>query len=235
MFIMGREEQTEEREVLDSIFPDEIQDISKDEYRVSITLDVKKQDEDDTPDPIIILNVRYPEAYPEEAPHLDITQAPNAPKFEFLDIQMDKARLLEALQPTIEENLGMAMVFTLVSTLKDSAELLISERQQAVQALKDVEAQKAEEEENRKFEGEKVTRESFLAWRERFSREMTEAAAKKQAEQEAEEKKKRGGRPEEKKLTGRQLWEQGLAGKVVEDDEEGVDAVEGIEKLQVDG
>ena len=39
----------------------------------------------------------------------------------------------------------MAMVFSLVSTLKDAAELLIRERQQAVQALKDVEAQKAEE------------------------------------------------------------------------------------------
>lgn len=53
----------------------------------------------------------------------------------------------------------MAMVFTLVTVLKDSAELLISERQNAKQALADIEAAKIEEEENRKFQGEAVTRE----------------------------------------------------------------------------
>jgi hypothetical protein len=232
---MGREEQKEEREVLDSIFPDEIQDISDIEYRVTVTLDVKKDEEDDA-DPIIILNVRYPEAYPDEAPMLDITAPPNAPKHPHIDVQDDKARLLEALQPTIEENIGMAMVFTLVSTLKDTAELLITERQAAIQAQKDFESAKAEEEENRKFEGEKVTRETFLAWREKFREEMAEEEARRQAEIEAEEKKKRGGKAEERKLTGKQLWERGLAGKTMEEDEEeGDDALEGMGKLKVEG
>ena len=232
---MGREDQKEEREVLDSIFPDEIQDISDIEYRVSITLDLPTESDEESIPPVIILNVRYPEDYPDVGPYLDITQPPNAPKQPHLDVHEDKPRLLEALQPTIEENLGMAMVFSLVSALKDAAELLISERQQAVQALKDVEAAKAEEEENRKFEGEKVTRETFLAWREKFKRQMAEEQAKKAAEIEAEEKKKRGGKLEEKKLTGKQLWQQGLAGKVVEEDEEGEDALEGMEKLKVEG
>ncbi|KAK0364100.1 Protein gir2 [Friedmanniomyces endolithicus] len=226
---MGREEQKEEREVLDSIFPDEIQDVSASEYRVSIALDVNKSDEDETPDPVILLNIRYPEAYPDEAPRLDITQPPNAPRYDHLDIQNDKARLLEALGPTIEESMGMAMVFALVSALKDAAELL------AIQAVKDVESAKAEEEENRKFEGEKVTRESFLAWREGFQREMADEAARRVAEVEAEEKKKRGAR-EERKLTGKQLWQRGLAGNTVEEDEdEGDDALEGVQKLRVDG
>ena len=232
---MGREEQKEEREVLDSIFPDEIQDVSASEYRVSIALDVNKSDEDETPDPVILLNIRYPEAYPDEAPRLDITQPPNAPRYDHLDIQNDKARLLEALGPTIEESMGMAMVFALVSALKDAAELLVSERLQAIQAVKDVESAKAEEEENRKFEGEKVTRESFLAWREGFQREMADEAARRVAEVEAEEKKKRGAR-EERKLTGKQLWQRGLAGNTVEEDEdEGDDALEGVQKLRVDG
>ncbi|KAK5108588.1 hypothetical protein LTR62_008164 [Meristemomyces frigidus] len=232
---MGREEQKEEREVLDSIFPDEIQDISETEYRVTITLDVKK-DEEDEDDPIMILNVRYPEAYPDEAPQLDITAPPNAPRYDHLDVQQDKARLLEALQPTIEESMGMAMVYTLVSTLKDSAELLVSERQQAIQALKDIESAKAEAEENRKFEGEKVTRETFLAWSARFKQEMTDEAARKQMEVEAEEKKKRG-KTEERKMTGKELWERGLAGKIMDEDDEedGDDALEGIQKLKVDG
>lgn len=231
---MGREEQKEEREVLDSIFPDEIQDVSDTEYRVTIKLEPPKESDDDSEDPTIILNVRYPEAYPDIAPMLDITQPPNSPKHQHLDIQNDKARLLEALEPTIEESMGMAMVFTLVSTLKDAAELLMSERQQAIQAQKDMEAQKAEEEENRKFEGEKVTRETFLAWRDKFKREMQDEAARRQAEQEAEDKKKRGSK-EEKKLTGKQLWEQGIAGKTADEDEEGDDAVEGIRELKVEG
>ncbi|KAK3698475.1 Protein gir2 [Vermiconidia calcicola] len=235
---MGKDEQKEEREVLDSIFPDEIQDISDTEYRVSISLDVsdpsEEEDEEKAP-PVIILNVRYPDAYPDVPPALDITQPPNAAKHQHLDIQEDKARLLDALQPMIEESMGMAMVFTLVSTLKDAAELLISERQQAVQAVKDVEKQIAEEEENRKFEGEKVTRDSFLAWHERFKQEMAEAKARKVTEQEAEEKKKRGGKTEEKKLTGKQLWVQGLAGNVIEEDEEGEDAITGMRDLKVEG
>ncbi|KAK5678343.1 Protein gir2 [Elasticomyces elasticus] len=218
---MGRDEQKEEREVLDSIFPDEIQDVNDAEYRVSIALDVKKEDEDESPDPVILLNIRYPEAYPDEAPRLDITQPPNAARYEHLDVQEDKVRLLEALQPTIEESM-------------DAAELLISERQQAIQALKDIESAKAEEEENRKFEGEKVTRESFLAWREKFRQEMADETARRQAELEAEEKKKRGPK-EEKKLSGKQLWQQGLAGNTIdEEQDEGDDALEGMQKLKVE-
>lgn len=230
---MGIEEQKEEREVLDSIFPDEIQDISDTEYRITIVVEAPKEYGEETEDPVVILNVRYPEAYPDEAPFLDITQPPNAIKHEHFDVQEDKARLLEALQPTIEESIGMAMVFTLVSALKDAAEQLISERKQAVEAVKEAEARKAEEEENRKFEGTKVTRDTFLAWRDKFRKEMEEEAARRQAEQEAEDKKKRGGK-EEKKLSGKQLWEQGLAGKTLDEDEDGEDAVESLRQLKVE-
>ncbi|KXT06449.1 hypothetical protein AC578_6119 [Pseudocercospora eumusae] len=233
---MGREEQQEEREVLDSIFPEEIQDISETEYRITIKLEASQESSEESDDATIILNVRYPEAYPDVAPILDITQPPNAPKHAHFDIQEDKARLLEALEPTIEESMGMAMVFTLVSTLKDAAELLITERQKAIETLKEVEARKAEEEENRKFEGQKVTRETFLAWRDRFKKEMEEQAARRQAEVEAEEKKKRGGKADEKKLTGKQIWEQGLAGKVADEEEDGeVGIVEGMKDVKVEG
>jgi hypothetical protein len=122
----------------------------------------------------------------------------------------------------------MAMVFTLVTVLKDSAELLITERQNAKQALADMEAAKAEEEENRKFQGEAVTRDSFVAWRERFRKEMADEAQRKVEEKEAEDKKKRVAK-EEKKLTGKELWQQGLAGKGDEEDEgEDLDALKAL-------
>lgn len=117
----------------------------------------------------------------------------------------------------------MAMVFTLVSTLKDTAESLISERRGAEQAVKDKEAAKAEEEENKKFHGSAVTRQSFLEWQANFKEEMEKLERKKQEEKEAEDKRKRVSK-EEKKLTGRELWEKGLAGKMDEDYDDDVES-----------
>lgn len=223
---MGREEQQEEREVLDSIFPDEITDVSETEYRISMQLDIPTRDDDEEELPVILLNVRYGEAYPDEAPTLDITAPPNAPKHEHLDVHEDKERLLQALQPTIEENLGMAMVFTLYSTLKDEAESLIMERQNAVNEAHEQELRKQEAEENRKFEGEKVTPESFKKWQAAFKQEMEELKQRKKELAEAEEKKKNKGKLEEKKMTGRQLYEAGLVGKGADEmDDEGEDAI----------
>lgn len=125
----------------------------------------------------------------------------------------------------------MAMVFTLFSTLKDSAELLVSERQQAVQAQRDFEAAKVEEEENRKFHGTAVTRDSFLAWRDKFRKEMEDVEKRKADEQQAEDKKKRV-KEEGIKMTGRELWERGMVGKVDEDDED-EDGVDAMEKLKM--
>lgn len=181
----------------------------------------------------MLLRVEYPEDYPDTAPRLDLIPPPNAPKHKFFDVQEDKTILLEALEPTIEENLGMAMIFTVVSTLKDAAELLIAERQKAAQAILDFAKAKQEEEENRKFHGTAVNRETFLEWRKRFSEEMAEAEKRRKEEQEAEDKKKRGGK-EEIKLTGRQLWERGLAGKM-EDDDEGEDGLDELmEKTKIE-
>ena len=174
------------------------------------------------------MTVTYPEDYPDVAPGLDLQTPPNIPKYKHLDVQDDRTRLLSTLEPIVEENLGMAMVFALVSTLKESAELLISERQAAVQALKDVEAAKAEEEENRKFHGTVVTRESFLEWRERFRREMEEEKERRKEEKELEDKKKKI--KTEEKLTGRQLWEMGLVGKVDEDEADSEGDEDGLSK-----
>jgi len=221
---MGVDEQKEEREVLESIFPDEITDISETEFRVSIQLDVTDEgggEDEDAAAPLIQLKVEYPPSYPDEAPRLDILAPPNAPKYKFFDVQEDKGNLLSSLEPVIEENLGMAMIFTLVSTLKDGAELLISERQKAAQALREVEAAKVEEEENRKFHGTPVNRETFLAWRDKFKAELAEEERRRKEEAEAEELKKKKSAREEVRLTGRQLWERGLAGKAGEEDDEG--------------
>lgn len=177
------------------------------------------------------MEVSYPEDYPDVAPELNISAPPNAPKNPRLDIQDDRDHLLQSLEPTIEENMGMAMVFTLVSALKESTENLMIERANMVQAEKDKAAAKAEEEENAKFRGTVVTRESFTAWMAGFQKEIQDEEQRVKEEKEAEDKKKRSNK-DEKKLTGRQLWERGLAGKG-DYDEEGEDALPAVEKLKV--
>ncbi|EXJ68249.1 uncharacterized protein A1O5_08864 [Cladophialophora psammophila CBS 110553] len=234
---MGIEEQKEEREVLESIFPDEITDLSDSSYRIAITLDLPSEghgDEEPEP-PVLLLNVAYPETYPDVGPHLDITTPPNAPKHPQLDVAEDKARLLDALQPTIEDSLGMAMVFTLVTTLKEAAEVLVSDRIRQAEEVKEIAARQKEEVENRRFHGALVTRERFLEWRDKFRREMEERERRAREEEETEDRRKKGGKLEEKRLTGKQLWERGLAGKGDEENTDGDDAVSAVEKLKVDG
>ena len=206
-------------------------DISESSYRISINLDAPETADEEQEQPVIYLEVSYPEEYPDVAPQLSISSAPNAPKHPQLDIQEDRERLLESLQPTIEENMGMAMVFTLVSALKENAEELMIERVNAVQAEKDKIAAKAEEEENKKFQGTAVNRESFLEWHAKFQKELQDEEQRQKEEKEAEDKKKKSNK-DEKKLTGRQLWERGLAGKG-DFEEEGDDALPAVEKLKV--
>lgn len=228
---MGREEQIEEREVLDSIFPDEITDISETEFRISITLDIP---DDDAPDPpVMLLNVRYPEEYPDQEPHLDLAAPQNAPQHPLFNVAEDKAALLAGLQDTVAENLGMAMVFTLVSALREAAEQLVVARREAAARSVEEALLAAEREENKKFHGTPVTPETFRTWHEGFLREMEEARLREEEERAAELKKARVKEPA--RLTGRQLWERGLAGKV--DDEEGdeddIPTAE-VEKLKVE-
>lgn len=211
-------------------------DISDTSYRISITLEVPDDgsDEDAEP-PVILLNVVYPEAYPDVGPYLDITSPPDAYKHPDLDISDDKAELLQALAPTIDDSLGMAMVFTLVTTLKENAEIMITERLQKAEAIRDQAMRKKEEEENRRFHGSLVTKDRFLEWRDNFRKEMQEKHRRQKEEDEAEDKKKKSTRPDEKKLTGKQLWESGLVGKGEEEEAEGEgeDAIAAVEKLQI--
>ncbi|KAM0666585.1 hypothetical protein ACQRIT_005341 [Beauveria bassiana] len=228
---MGREEQVEEREVLDSIFPEEITDVSETEFRISIALDIPDHPEDEEP-PKFLLSVRYPEAYPDVAPDLEIMAAPEGGATEFFDTGDDRDHLLASVQETIQENMGMAMIFTIVSALKDAAEQLVQERKDAVAQAQEERRAAAEREENKKFQGTPVNRETFLEWRTGFLKEMEEKRAREEEERLAELKKAKVKEPV--KLTGRQLWERGMVGKLDEGDEDDDAPVEDMEKLAVE-
>lgn len=126
------------------------------------------------------------------------------------------------------------MIFTLISHLKESAEQLLLDSIAAEQAVVDAEKRKAEEEEDKKFSGRRVTRESFWEWRLVFRkeiREREEEELRRREEGEMGQGKKRGVK--EDKLSGRELWERGLVGKI-DEDEEGLHPVgEGLGVLKI--
>jgi hypothetical protein len=188
--------------------------------------------DDEYPDveaPMMMLSVRYPETYPDEPPNLDILAPPNPPHHPYFSVADDKPELLASMDITIDENMGMAMVFSLVSTLKDFAEQLVADRRAAAAKVKEEASLAAEREENKKFHGTSVTRETFLRWREGFLKEMEEEKIREEEERLAELKKARVKEPV--KLTGKQLWERGLVGKADEEDEDGL--VEDTKKLEM--
>lgn len=129
----------------------------------------------------------------------------------------------------------MAMIFTLVSTLKDNAEQLIAERQAHARQAHEQKLLAAEAEENKKFHGTPVTPETFMSWRDGFKKEMEELRKREEEADEAAEKKKNRGKDAVVQLTGKQLWERGLAGKVEEeDDDDDSVPVGGVENLKVE-
>ncbi|KAI6087859.1 RWD-domain-containing protein [Hypoxylon rubiginosum] len=232
---MGKEEQVEEREVLDSIFPEEITDISDTEYRISIKLDLPDDgNDDDEPSepPTLILHVRYPDDYPDEAPMLDLSPPQNASPYPYFSVAADKEKLLKGLEDTIQENMGMAMIFTVVTTLKEEAEQLVAERKEIAAKAHEEVMLAAEREENKKFHGTPVNPETFMKWREGFLKEMEEKAQREEEERLAELKKARVKEPI--KLTGKQLWERGLVGKIDEGDDDESIPLDQIEKLKVE-
>ena len=225
-------------------------DISETSYKVFIALDVLNHNEDDESGThrilcciqhrslyylttaSIYLTVSYPPDYPDIPPDLSLSFHSNT----YLRFPEDGPLLLSSLEETITESLGQAMIFTLISTLKENTENLIAERQKAVQAEEDKERAKAEEVENAKFHGTAVTRESFLAWRKKFLEELEKIDEDRRKDEEEHMGKKEMARSKEVKLTGKQLWEQGLVGKVDEDEGDGEgerDGLDGMERLKV--
>lgn len=188
------------------------------EFRISIVLEVP---DEDGPRPTILLSVRYPDEYPDRLPHLDILAPPNAPPHPHFSLSTDRDGLLCSLAEKAEESIGMAMVFTLVTALKELAEALVEDRLAAASRSLEEKALEAEREDNRKFQGQLVTPEAFLAWRSRFLTDMAEAKAREEDERAAEMKKAKIKEPV--RLTGRQLWERGLVAKADEEEVAGRD------------
>lgn len=113
----------------------------------------------------VLLKFTFPNKYPDEAPGVEVEEEEN------VDADM-KAGLMARLEEVAQENLGMAVVFTIVSEgitwLSEENDRLKFEADEKIRIKKEAD----DAEEQRKLEGTKVTMESFLAWKAEFDEEM---------------------------------------------------------------
>jgi len=113
----------EEFEVLESIYPSELTKISD----TVIQLDVEPEDYDsaDGGEQLkITLEVQYPPQYPDVLPELSLHTIEGEGEIEDSEIN----DLLNDLRAVGEENLGIAMTFTLVSHLREQLSVLVKTR-----------------------------------------------------------------------------------------------------------
>ncbi|GAA6034309.1 hypothetical protein JCM8097_003837 [Rhodosporidiobolus ruineniae] len=194
------EERRSELEVLESIFPDELEVLSEDQLSIRVEPEVQSDH-----DPYVLnLLITYTPTYPDEPPEMAL---------EVLEGEVNDEEeqfMLDGLRQGAEESLGMAMVFTLASQLKELlAEMLVKRKERI--AREDDERFRAEEEAiAAKKRGTPVTRESFAAWSAKFEAELA-AQRKKEDEERIKAlppREREEARRYYSKLTGRQQFEQ---------------------------
>lgn len=235
-----QEEQQQEIEVLESIYPDELEKLSETHFTIKISLDTETQRRHK-----LLLDVKYPETYPEVVPNLHIEIVEDEDEDEEdeensdddLDnedtnrmlnlaetvsfVREDITSLLMKLNEEAEMQVGMPSVFALVTLLKDEAEILFQAKVDSEQKKYDEELAKRDAEEQKKFNGTPVTKETWAAWRESFRKEMNYEEKDLQAYRELHQGK----------LTGKEIFERGLAGN--DEDELLNEVTEGVKKTTV--
>ena len=182
-------EQKDEIEAIESIYSEEIDIISENPHRFTIPVKTEEYDDEESDEGMMtLLKFTFPDTYPEVIPQIDIEESDGID-----DHVLEEFK--EAMNTVAEENIGMAMVFTIVSAaiewLGEKNEQLKREEEEEKKRIKDME----EEEERKKLEGTKVTIESFLAWKAEFD-----------AEKAVERKAKEAAKKDKNKKSGRELF-----------------------------
>ncbi|KAK1414252.1 hypothetical protein QVD17_29995 [Tagetes erecta] len=194
------QEQEMEIEALKAILMDEFEEIHPSEsglntsnrcFQIKISL---QDDETESTDPVqFALIFSHTDNYPDEIPLLNLKSIKGI-------LASDLNVLKEKLEQEAYENLGMAMVYSLVTSSKE----WIAERFAQDTGNNNIQEDIANKDEIIVPHGEPVTVETFLAWRERFEAELALERAKLLPDSALVTTK-------EKKLTGKQWFQSGRA------------------------
>ncbi|XP_012254107.2 RWD domain-containing protein 1 [Athalia rosae] len=183
-----KDEQINEIEALDSIYCGDMEIIAKQPfYKFSIPIKSEEYELDTKNGLACRLEFTYTAKYPEEPLIIDVEDQEN---FE----DGDKDKIKEHLAEQMNENLGMVMVFTLVSAAQEWLNVQWDKIKMDREHKAALKLKEEEEAERKRFEGTRVTVETFLTWKEKFDEEMGITKRREIAEREG------------KKLTGRELF-----------------------------
>lgn len=193
-----------EIEALEAILMDEFEEIHPSEsglntsnrcFQITLSPQDDETDEYSTTPVQLALIFSHTEKYPDEVPLLNVKS--------IRGIHTSDLKVLkEKLEQEALENLGMSMIYTLVSSAKDWLSEIFAQDD-----VNDDEEEAAEKDEVIVPHGEPVTVDTFLAWRERFEAELALQRAKLIPESAL-------SAPKEKRLSGRQWFETGRASSV---------------------
>ena len=157
-------------------------------FRFTIPVKTDEFDDEETDEGMwVLLKFTYPDTYPDVGVEIEFEESEGVE-----DPQLEG--LKEHLNEVVEENLGMAMVFTIVSAaiewLGETNDRLKFEAEEVIRIKKE----KDDEEERKKLEGTKVTIESFLAWKDEFDAEMNAKKSAAVLSKKEKEKMNKNGR-----------------------------------------
>ncbi|CAG2165589.1 unnamed protein product, partial [Oppiella nova] len=137
----------------------------------------------------VVLQFRFPDTYPDTLPEIEITDSAN------LD-DIDERELLDLLDTEGNSSIGVVMTFTMVSVAIDWINRLSERKATEMREALEQKRREEEEAEHKKFEGTRVSVETFMTWKQKFDEEMHSLDKTFKARQELS-----------KKLTGKQLFE----------------------------
>jgi len=162
------EEQQNEIEALQSIYPDEIEIIAEKPF-YNFKTKIICQDAENFPDHATWaeLEFTYTATYPDAPPLMEVTDSEN------LDVAQLEA-LVELMNSSCEESLGMAMVFTVMTAVQEHLTELTETMKREEEEENERRIRQAEEEEQKRFEGTIVTVETFMSWKLKFDAEKAE-------------------------------------------------------------
>ncbi|EHB12247.1 RWD domain-containing protein 1 [Heterocephalus glaber] len=150
------EEQRKELEALESIYPDSFTVSSENPPSFAVTVTAEAGENDETVQ--TALKFTYSEKYPDEAPLYEIFSQENLADNDVIDI-------LKLLALQAEENLGVVMIFTLVTAVQEKLNEIVDQIKTRRGEEKKLKEKEAEEAEKQLFHGIPVTIENFLCWK----------------------------------------------------------------------
>eukprot|EP00040_Diaphanoeca_grandis_P021097 m.112346 g.112346 ORF g.112346 m.112346 type:complete len:228 (-) comp28187_c0_seq1:242-925(-) len=199
-----KQEQADEVEALESIFPDALTIYSPTKFALPIEFDAGEFNDVQFAGSFLLV-VTFTDTYPEGAPVIELDDVKG------LDgAQVDKANIKIAEE--IEECLGDPLVFTVHASMTEWLEDELTSRKTSAENFEKLEKQRLEDEEMARLtSGTLCNLETFLEWRERFEAEMAEKGQKNEFLQKIKA-------PKRGSTTGRKLFEINAAKKISMDE-----------------